>query len=182
MTSITPDETILGLLVAHPRHGYELIACFDDPTQLGEVWRLSTSQLYAVLKRLEAHGLTAGCEVVLPDAPTRTQYSLTSAGTARLRAWLDEPNPSASVHRVRVEFLSRLYIGRLLNIPTVPIVERQRAACLAKRAEVLTRLETAASGVSRLTVELGIGQLDLILQWLDRCELRPKDGDERNER
>src|SRR5579863_8426451 len=109
MSSITPDETILGLLAVRARHGYELLDCFRDASQLGEVWNLSTSQLYAVLKRLESQGLTTGHEVLVPDAPARTEYELTPAGEAHLQAWLDEPSPSASVHRIRIEFLSRLY-------------------------------------------------------------------------
>src|SRR5579859_648129 len=101
MSSLTPDETILGLLALRARHGYELLDCFRDPTQLGEVWRLSTSQLYAVLKRLESQGLTEGHEVCVPDAPPRTEYALTLEGESRLQLWLHELHPSASVHRVR---------------------------------------------------------------------------------
>ena len=43
-----------GIVAARARHGYQLIDCFRDTAQLGRVWDLSTSQLYAVLKRLEA--------------------------------------------------------------------------------------------------------------------------------
>lgn len=175
MAQLTPDETLLGLLAQRPRHGYELLDCFHDPTQLGEVWKLSTSQLYAVLKRLEADGATVGCAVASADAPTRTEYRITEKGAARLQAWLDEPTPSASVHRVRVEFLSRLYIARLLGLPTIPLVQRQKQACRVKREELQTQLANAAPGVGRLTLELVIGQLDTILLWLDRCELVPKD-------
>src|SRR5512133_2098040 len=99
MGSLTPDETLLGLLASRARHGYELLECFSDSGQLGEVWRLSTSQLYAVLKRLEAQGLTEGYDVPVPDAPMRKEYRLTEKGTIRLLAWLDEPEPSASIHR-----------------------------------------------------------------------------------
>jgi DNA-binding PadR family transcriptional regulator len=176
MGQLTPDETILGLLAVRARHGYELLDCFRDPGQLGEVWKLSTSQLYAVLKRLEAQRLTEGHEVAVADAPPRTEYALTEAGKARLRTWLDEPHPSDSIRRVRVEFLSRLYVARLLNIPTLPIVERQKAACRKRRAELLACLQNAAPGVGRLTLELVIAQLDAVLQWLERCELSPQEG------
>ncbi len=178
MSSITPDETILGLLAVRARHGYELLDCFRDSSQLGEVWHLSTSQLYAVLKRLEGQGLTEGQEVFVPDAPTRIEYRLTSAGDACLNAWLNELSPSASIHRVRVEFLSRLYIARLLDIPTVPIVEHQKASCFKKKNELLDSLHRAAPGIGRLTLELVIAQLDVILQWLDRCELTPKPSEQ----
>lgn len=179
MSSLTPDETILGLLALQPRHGYELLDCFRDSGQLGEVWRLSTSQLYAVLKRLESQGFTEGHEVLVPDAPARTEYHLTAKGKARLEKWLNDLTPSASINRVRVEFLSRLYIARLLNIPTIAIVERQRTACIEKRTELLVCLENAEPGVGRLTLELVVAQLDVIAQWLDRCELTPKSLDER---
>ncbi len=178
MSSITPDETILGILAVRARHGYELLDCFRDPTQLGEVWRLSTSQLYAVLKRLEAQGLTEGHEVDVSDAPTRTEYALTPEGETRLYAWLNELRPSASVHRVRVEFLSRLYVARLLDIPTVPIVQRQKTACVEQKAELLDCLQNSKPGMDRLAVELNIAQLEVILQWLDRCELNPKSIDD----
>ncbi len=174
MNSLTPDETILGLLARRPRHGYELLDCFHDPAQLGEVWKLSTSQLYAVLKRLEAQGLTEGYEVLVPDAPTRTEYRLTEAGESRLQAWLNELTPSASINHVRVEFLSRLYVARLLGIPTIPIVDCQKVSCLAKRDELLNRLHMTEPGIGRLTLELVVAQLDAILQWIDRCEMTPK--------
>jgi len=174
MSSITPDETILGILAVRARHGYALMDCFRDPTQLGEVWRLSTSQLYAVLKRLEAQGLTEGHEVIVPDAPPRIEYSLTSKGEARLEAWLHDQFPSASVHRVRVEFLSRLYVARWLDIPTLPIVEQQKVSCREKREELFECMQNAEPGMGRLTLELVVAQLDVILQWLDRCELIPK--------
>jgi DNA-binding PadR family transcriptional regulator len=174
MGQLIPDETLLGLLAGRARHGYELLECFRDPAQLGRVWNLSTSQLYAVLKRLETQGLTIGQEMTCVDAPTRTEYSLTEAGQARLEAWLSEPCPSASIHRVRVEFLSRLYIARLLNMPTVDIVERQKAVCLAKHAELVEQRTQAAPGIEILTLDLVIAQLVVILQWLDRCELVPR--------
>src|SRR5258705_6173077 len=177
MKSLTPDETILGLLAQQPRHGYELLDCFRDPGQLGEVWKLSTSQLYAVLKRLEAQRLTEGHEVLVPDAPARTEYRLTNAGEVRLQGWLNELSPSASVNRVRVEVLSRLYIARLIGVPTIPIVERQRASCLKRKSELIACLNSAVPGVGRLTLELVIAQVEVILQWLDRCELRPKSDD-----
>src|SRR5687767_1598895 len=116
MSALTPDETILGLLAVQARHGYDLLECFQSPDHLGEVWTLSTSQLYAVLKRLERDGAITGEKQEVENAPPRMCYQLTSAGEARVSAWLNEAAPSASIRRVRVEFLSRLYVARLLNL------------------------------------------------------------------
>lgn len=175
MSQLTPDETLLGLLAAEARHGYQLLDCFRDPAQLGHVWHLSTSQLYAVLKRLSAQGYVTGEEVLSPDAPPRTEYCLTPEGRDKLENWLGDPQPSASIRRVRVEFLSRLYIARLLNLPTIPIVRKQKAACQTQREELIQLHKQATPGVGFLSLELQIAQLDAILNWIDRCELVPKD-------
>lgn len=178
MTHLTPDETILGLLAAHAKHGYQLLACFTQPDELGRIWDLSTSQLYAVLKRLENQGLIQGCEVEVENAPTRTEYSLTPSGSERLEKWLYDEHPSASIRRIRVEFLSRLYVARALNWPTLPIVRCQKAACRQSHAELLDIRQRAAPGVGFLAVELNLAQLSAILQWIDRCEVAPKERDE----
>jgi DNA-binding PadR family transcriptional regulator len=175
MAQLTPDETLLGLLATANQHGYQLLECFRDPSQLGEVWNLSTSQLYAVLKRLAAQGLIVGREIESVDAPTRTEYQLTKAGTARLHAWLQDEHPSASIRKVRVEFLSRLYIARLLKLPTKPIVQYQKAACQQMRAELVEQLELIRPGIGSLALELVIAQIDAVLHWIDRPQLIEKD-------
>jgi DNA-binding PadR family transcriptional regulator len=175
MSALTPDETLLGLLMLQMRHGYDLLACFRDPAQLGAVWALSTSQIYAVLKRLETQGDILGSKTEQANAPPRITYHLTQQGEARLQQWLDEPHPSASVRRVRVEFLSRIYIARLLNIPSVPIAQRQKRACRVELARLRAERDQAASGMAYLTHEFVIGQLEAILRWIDRVELMPQD-------
>ncbi len=171
MTSLTPDETILGLLAVQARHGYELLECFSSTHQLGRVWKLSTSQIYAVLKRLEREGWIAGHEIASENAPTRTEYTLTEAGEKRLSAWLNEPHPPASIRRIRVEFLSRLYIARQLNIPTGAVVRCQRQACQKKQAELLSERDHAQPGIDFLALEFHISQLEAVLRWIERCEL-----------
>jgi DNA-binding PadR family transcriptional regulator len=178
MQALTPDETVLGLLAARARHGYQLLECFHDPAQLGSVWDLSTSQLYNVLKRLEQQGYVMGQHIESPDAPTRTEYCLTATGRARLEAWLHNEQPTASIRRIRVEFLSRLFVARLLNIPTIPIVKYQKLACRKRLAQLMSQREQAAAGIGFLTLELVIAQLSAVLQWIDRCELVPKEEDE----
>lgn len=173
MDSLTPDETVLGLLAAEARHGYQLIDCFRDPAQLGNVWSLSTSQIYAVLKRLDSQGLIVGRSLTSPDAPMRVEYALTPAGITRLETWLTEPEPSSSVRRVRVEFLSRLYIARLLDLPTRDIVRVQKETCQRRRDARIVDRDCNAPGVGRLALELEIAQLDAILDWIDRCEIVP---------
>lgn len=177
MSSLTPDETILGLLAVQARHGYELLECFRSTHQLGRVWNLSTSQIYAVLKRLKREGWIVGHEVVSDNAPPRTEYTLTETGEKRLHAWLNEPQPAASIRRIRVEFLSRLYIARQLNIPTDNVVRRQREACIAKYKQLAAERDHAEPGIDFLALELHISQMEAVLRWIERCELvTPEDS------
>ncbi len=177
MGVLTPDETILGLLAAQARHGYDLLDCFHTASQLGRVWSLSNSQIYAVLKRLEKRAFITGQQVASDHAPTRTEYTLTQAGESQLRDWLHYSHPSASIRRVRVEFLSRLYIARELNLPTHAIVNNQRAACREKLAQLEAERDSAEPGVDYLALELHISQLQAVLGWIDRCEMIPNSVD-----
>ena len=49
--SVSPQPVLLGLLLSEPKHGYELFQEFRR--ELGRVWRVGQSQLYAQLKQLE---------------------------------------------------------------------------------------------------------------------------------
>ena len=132
MSRLSPDEVILGLLQAAPAHGYELLERFRDPAHLGRIWNMSTSQIYAVLKRLESEGAIVGQPIPQPDAPARTEYHITTQGKDSLAAWLADSHPPISIHRIRVVFLSRLYIATLLGQPTDVIIERQLSVCVAQ--------------------------------------------------
>ena len=174
MSVLIPDETILGLIAIQTCHGYELAETFRNPAELGDVWKMSTSQVYSVLKRLEQQALISGHVIESDNAPSRTEYRLTALGSQKFETWLHDPQPSASIRRVRVEFLSRLYIARQLNVPTIPIVLHQKAACRAEHERLLKALEQK-SAIGFLAHSLVIAQLDAVLQWIDLCELVPKD-------
>lgn len=164
-----PDETILGILAAQPQHGYQLLARFQSRADLGRVWTMSTSQLYAVLKRLESSGLIRGKEVESSEAPTRREYAVTAAGRRRFSGWLQETKLSSSIRQVRVQFISRLYVARLLGLSTGRMVERQRRACEVQRQKLLLA-RTKSAQMEGLVLDFVIGQLDAVVEWLDRCE------------
>ena len=171
MSALTPDETILGLLASQPQHGYQLLETFNQPDHLGNVWNLSTSQLYAVLKRLEREGWITGQQITSDTAPARTEYVITDAGARHLQAWLGEEHPSSSIRRVRVEFLSRMYVAQRLNLPAAPIIARQRESCKEAQARLLSGRHDDAAGIGWLATELANAQLEAVLKWIDQCEM-----------
>lgn len=171
MATPVPDETILGILAAEPQHGYQLLTLFQSKAELGRVWTLSTSQLYAVLKRLEAEGQIRGKTLQSGEAPPRRHYSTTAAGRRRLEAWLQAPELSASVRQVRVQFMSRLYVARLLGLPAQSLIDAQRAVCEKQRRQLLAARSNSGE-MEDLVLDFVLGQLDAALAWLDRCEAR----------
>jgi DNA-binding PadR family transcriptional regulator len=173
MKRLTPDEVLLGLLNAQPAHGYELLEWFRSPQHLGRIWKMSTSQLYAVLKRLEESGLITGRVLPSSDAPSRTEYALTDRGEQRLMDWLNDPHPPISIHRIRVLFLSRLYIASLLDIPTDTVIARQLATCEEHRQRLQAELTRAQTDVETLTLNFMIGQFDAVILWLKTCQAEP---------
>ncbi len=134
---------------------------------------MSTSQLYAVLKRLEEEGAIAGREVPCKDAPAHTEYALTSLGERLLAAWLAEPHPPTSIHRIRVQFLSRLYIAALLGLPSDEIIAHQLAVCEAQRDVIKKETERTESPVEALTLDFVLGQLSACIAWLHHCQTCP---------
>lgn len=167
MSVPTPDEVVLGLVAVQPQHGYQLLEHFRSPTRLGRIWRLSTSQLYAVLKRLEGQGEIVGREMAQQDAPPRTEYAITDVGRERLMRWLNA-EPGVSVRRVRVDFLSRLVIARLLKLPAKPLIERQRNVVERQRDQLAQ--ENASDVIEAEALKLEIILYDAILKWIKQLE------------
>ncbi|GAB4548685.1 MAG: PadR family transcriptional regulator [Anaerolineae bacterium] len=171
MSALTPDETLLGLLAIKPRHGYELLECFNQPDQLGRVWKLTTSQIYKVLRRLEEGGLIVGQAVDVPNAPQRIKYHLTEHGQTRLQQWLGHRTPSGSIRHIRVEFLSRLYIARRLQQPVTEMIHHQQQACQQQLATLNHLRQAAVSEMDALALDFVIGQLNAVLTWIKQCEM-----------
>lgn len=170
MSRVSPDHVILGLLEAQSCHGYQLLTHFRAPEQLGRIWKLNTSRLYAILKRLEHQELIDGREEDGVDAPMRTVYWLTEAGREQLFQWLNQPYPSASTRNIRTEFLSRLYIARVLKRPHQPIVEAQRAACLQQLEGLQAQYEAHPHSIGGLALALKVAEMQVIVDWLAQCE------------
>lgn len=169
MTRLSPKYVLLGLLAVEPAHGYQLLEHFRNPDHLGNIWHLSTSQLYALLKQLEDAGLINGQPRESVDAPPRIEYQITPAGRLKLADWLHTARPSASLKRIRTEFLSRLYVAERLGLSCQPIIERQRASCAQHMAALQERRAGLPPGVGYMAVDLIIAEMDVVITWIDRC-------------
>lgn len=163
---ISPQPVLLGLLMSGPRHGYELYQEFER--ELGRVWALGLSNLYAQLKQLEEAGLVEVHREPQASRPARKVYHLTAEGHAAFLAWVRQPTPY--LRHIRVEFLARLYFFQRLGLEGLDqLVGRQQAVC----QEQIERFEQLAAGADksfrRCVLEFRRGQLEAVVRWLDRC-------------
>jgi DNA-binding PadR family transcriptional regulator len=162
--------TLLGLLYGGPGYGYEIH--HKVITDLGQVWHLSQSQAYTILKRLEGRGDITMEEVPQEKLPPRQMLSMTPQGRMRFLDWL-ETISGGSVRAIRMEFVTRLYFLRMY------IPEKLTQAFNQQRSETthhLKRLEKTCAELpqeqiyNRMSLEMRRKQLKAVLEWLDEYQ------------
>lgn len=167
--ALSPEYALLGLLARQPDHGYELHQRLVS--ELGHIWHITQSQVYNILKRLEAKGDISGELQPQEKLPSRRFYRLTPTGQARFEAWLNTPT-RPSVRAIRVEFLTRLYFLNLLDREALEVLFQDQEQEIQRG---VTRLERLIVGLppeqvfNRLSLDLRIRQLRSIQEWLKDC-------------
>ena len=163
---VSPQPALLGLLLSEPKHGYELFQEFSR--ELGRVWQVGQSQLYAQLRQLEEAGLVSVRVEEQPSRPARKIYRLTPLGQTAFEEWVRQPTPY--VRRIRVEFLARLYFFRRLGLDGLDaLVARQKAVCRDQIARFDQLMAGTNEPFARLVLEFRRGQLEAVIRWLDSC-------------
>jgi DNA-binding PadR family transcriptional regulator len=168
---LTPTgRVILGMLAFGLRTGYDIKQLVDRSTRL--FWAASYGQIYPELRRLEEQGLVAGRSEPTGGRP-RMVYEPTEAGMAALIGWLE--SDAAPTYELRDEGMLKLFFsdvaepGRRLEI-----VRAMRRRHEAKRAE-LAELEVKAAEMRpgpALTLQLGVGMTDYMIEWCRATERR----------
>ena len=166
-SALSPEYALLGFLALAPAHGYELHQRLMN--ELGQVWHVSLSQTYNILKRLEGQDDIRGTLLPQEKLPPRQHYHLTRRGRQRWEEWLNKPTGS-SVRAIRVEFITRLYFAPLLGGEKPAQLIR---AQIDETRAGLRRLETVRDQVpqeqtfNRLGLDLRLRQLQAVLDWLE---------------
>jgi len=165
--TLSPEMALLGLMYGAPGHGYDLHR--KVITDLGQVWHLSQSQAYAILKRLEARGEILVEETPQEKLPPRQLLHITLQGRKHFLDWLNASSGS-SVRAIRMEFITRLYFLNLYqpeNIPHAFDRQREAAASQIQRLENLLAELPHEQIYNRMSLEMRLRQLKSVLEWLD---------------
>jgi PadR family transcriptional regulator AphA len=165
---LSPDYVVLGLLREKPMHGYELHQRFQ--ADLGRVWNVGLSHVYALLKKLEEDGFVQATREFQESRPPRLVYQITGAGQEAFLRWLDEP--VENIRQIRLEFLGKLYFCQRIGPQAVEqLVARQMERC-RQLAESLrqTEADSPADAVfDHLVFRFRLGQVQAVLDWLRDC-------------
>lgn len=162
-TTISPEPALLGFLVGGPMHGYDLYKQVDR--QLGNVWRLGMSQMYAIFNTYASQGWVRTHTQTQGARPSKKILELTPAGRQAFKAWLDQP--ARGLREFRIDFFLRLYFARAAGAPTAKrLIEHQMAAS-KKELEMLRGREAEEDDFTRLTCSFRIQQLNTIIKWLE---------------
>ena len=170
-SELSPRYALLGFLYFQPMHGYDLHKLLE--TNLRELWRISQSQAYTILNRLERDGWITSTAQLQEKRPDRAMLSLTDLGKTSFETWLYAPT-SGSARAIRVEFLTRLFFASQIGEDACSHLLQEQAATTRRDLERLQkRLADIPPGqaFNRLGLELRIRQLVTTLEWLDSCEL-----------
>jgi PadR family transcriptional regulator AphA len=168
-THLSPEYVVLGFLALGSSHGYEIHQLIRS--QLRHVWRLSLSQVYNVLSRMERQGLVEGELKRQENRPDRTLFHITPEGRERFDAWLNTPI-GPSVRAMRMAFIAKLFFSSLLADGEADRRIQDQEAEIRRGLERLRReLDPLGQGqlYSCLSLQLRISQLECLLLWLQDC-------------
>jgi DNA-binding PadR family transcriptional regulator len=165
-TSPSPQPVLLGFLMPGPKHPYELHQEFER--ELGRVWHIGASHLYAYVKQLAESGLATVKTEAQPNRPARNVYHITPAGQQVFLEWLHQP--TQHVRHIRLEFLARLYFFRRLSLPGLEQLVADQKALFQSRIESQCRaIAETDDEYWRLVLEFRQGEMETVIRWLDRC-------------
>jgi PadR family transcriptional regulator AphA len=164
----TSAYAILGLLAYVDRQisGYDLWRLCER--SVGAIWTPAKSQIYKVLPRLVTAGLAEVETVEQTERPDKQLYRLTPAGRRRLRAWLEEPDPTGDpdLHVLKV-FLGRhgSRAALLANVEAYHDALALEHARYSRLHQTLTR--RPENRLPLRTLELGLRRTRAGLEWAE---------------
>ncbi|HJQ13212.1 MAG TPA: PadR family transcriptional regulator [Anaerolineales bacterium] len=164
--NVSPEFALLGFLIAGPSHGYDLHQRFT--VEMGQVWHLSQSQAYAILKRLETRGDISSEMVEQEKLPSRQMLRVTEAGRRHFFEWLEQ-GIGRTARSIRLEFLTRLYFTQLHrpeNMMQIYIAQSNEIQSIIDRLESLLEHLPSDQVFNHLSLDLRLQQMRLIQNWM----------------
>jgi DNA-binding PadR family transcriptional regulator len=121
------EWAVLGLLAERSSHPFALARLLGGDGPLGKVLTVRRPLVYRAVERLANDGLIARHRTEPGESgPQRTVYRITTSGTSRLDAWLDEPVDR--IRELRLGFLLKVTLLGRLDRESAPLINAQQEA------------------------------------------------------
>ncbi|HOO37797.1 MAG TPA: PadR family transcriptional regulator [Deltaproteobacteria bacterium] len=160
----TTEFVVLGVLMNGSMHGYDINRFIRE--NLAGIWRISTSQLYALIHRLEEKGLVTGCTSSEGNQPPKKILSISPEGTTRFLEWVI--SPTQHVRDLRMEFLTKLFFLRYLKLQGgEELLEAQTALLTDLREKVEIDWGRQKDTFGKVVLGFKRSQFDVCLNWLN---------------
>jgi PadR family transcriptional regulator, regulatory protein AphA len=165
------ETALLGFLRGGPIHGYEIYQTLINTPELGLIWRIKQSRLYAMLDRLDHAGCLETTLIHQENRPPRKMLQLSPTGLAVYRAWLVEP--VAQPRDMRLTFMLKLYFAIQEGDYVIDhLLDGQIKKCeewLAAQRAAITPSTTKSVSLSHLVNGFREGQIQAMKSWLESC-------------
>jgi PadR family transcriptional regulator AphA len=166
MTEHPQEYLILGTLMKQGRHGYELHNILSSG--LGRAWYAGMSQVYALLKRLEAAEKVISTVEQQDNRPAKHVYSITPKGRKAFLQWVH--TPLERLRDLRLEFLAKLFFLRELSFSdSDELIKKQEDIFQKQLRGIKQEEENCHEAFERLVLRFRIGQIEAVLSWLRDC-------------
>jgi DNA-binding PadR family transcriptional regulator len=179
-------HTLLGLLILHPRTGYDLYKRIEGVTFLLEP--ASLRRIYPTLKQMADDGHVEYVVEPQEGKPDRKVYSVTDDGEAEFLSWLDGP-PERDDYTLN-SFLGKFFFYGMLDDGR--LLARVREALVGRRDELeaLRTVEIApplgpcreivdserVTAVWNLMLDHWRSEVETQIRWLERVIDRVEKG------
>ncbi|MCZ7416762.1 MULTISPECIES: PadR family transcriptional regulator [unclassified Streptomyces] len=161
------SHTLLGLLEAGPRHGYDLKRAFD--ARFGHDKPLHYGQVYATMSRLLKNGLVEVDAVEAGEGPERKRYAITDAGVSDVGNWLEHPEKPEPY--LQSTLYTKVVLALLTGRDAAGLLDTQRAEHLRLMRE-LTRRKREGDLADQLICDHALFHLEADLRWLELTAAR----------
>ncbi|MDQ7784567.1 MAG: PadR family transcriptional regulator [Desulfomonilaceae bacterium] len=158
------EYPVLAVLNMAPAHGYDVWRYLDE--NLGGIWNLGRSQVYALLSQMERDGLLRHERVEQSTFPTRKVFHLTDEGRRVLEGWISSP-----VHHLRdfrLEFPAKLHFART-HIPELAskLIRQQVRTCRNQKDRLEAARARCKTEIERNVLAYRINIVDATVRWLE---------------
>lgn len=160
-------HTLLGLLEAGPRHGYDLKRAFDE--RFGHDRPLHYGQVYSTMSRLLKNGMVEVDGMEAGGGPERKRYAITDAGITDVEGWLTRPEKPEPY--LQSTLYTKVVLALLTGRDAGELLDAQRSEHLRLMRELTVR-KRGGDLADQLICDHALFHLEADLRWLELTAAR----------